>query len=317
MSHPAYHLRPNKAIDRLLMLEAIRYFVPQHKLDGYTYYSLGGPLLEDFQVLHNAMPGMRLVSIEELPQTLKRQKFHQPCGSIKLVESDFKSFLAAEDFSQSKNIVWMDFTGLKYDDIDQFMGLLPKLPCESIVKITLRCDPGIVGRGKLPEQEAFREAFSGVWPGGWTIAGIGSHKDYSAFLLAMMRVASTRALAATTNCFMPISSFYYDDGTKMFTFAGMVVSRPQLADYQEKISGWAFANTDWKRKPDNIDVPTVSAKERLHLQSVFPIKTKIAGTLRKRLGYHLDENRAKSNKFLEQYAIFYRFYPSFIRAANF
>ena len=46
MKQPPYNLRPNKAADRLTLIDAIRFAVKPENLNEYTYYSMGGPTLE-------------------------------------------------------------------------------------------------------------------------------------------------------------------------------------------------------------------------------------------------------------------------------
>ena len=48
MRHPAYHLRPNKAVDRLALINAIKHLPNRESLRKYTYYSLGGPSTRGF-----------------------------------------------------------------------------------------------------------------------------------------------------------------------------------------------------------------------------------------------------------------------------
>ena len=54
MRHPPYHLRTNKAVDRLLLVELLR--VLEANGGPFSYYSLGGPFLEDLRVMdHTAV----------------------------------------------------------------------------------------------------------------------------------------------------------------------------------------------------------------------------------------------------------------------
>ena len=65
MKQPPYHLRPNKAVDRLALVEAIKRLGRMGDLSEYTYYGLGGPYLEDFRLLYELCPEIKMVSIEE------------------------------------------------------------------------------------------------------------------------------------------------------------------------------------------------------------------------------------------------------------
>ena len=74
-----------------------------------------------------------------------------------------------------------------------------------------------------------------------------------------------------------------------------------------------FANLDWK-KPIELDVPFLSTKERLRLQEHLPCPANAGVALSNVLGYLIDNGKKISEKKLEEYAAFYRYYPYFIKA---
>src|SRR5579859_4098219 len=162
MTPPAYHLRTNKAIDRLMFIEAIRRVAPPGELAQYTYYGFGGPYLEDFRLLHENFPAMKMISIEKDAEVYKRQSFHLPTGQIKLRRLDLQSFLARYDSRDKRCVFWLDYTGLEYSQFEEFMLLLTKVSTDSVIKITLRASPGdYVKEGK---DEIFKEKFAAVLP---------------------------------------------------------------------------------------------------------------------------------------------------------
>src|SRR5688572_13337398 len=114
MSHPPYHLRLNKAIDRFILIEEIRKLekISSLSLNAYTYYGLGGPYLEEFRILSELCPDLNMVSIEKDIETLKRQKFHLPCKTLRLESGEMKSFLNNYDAQDEKSIFWLDYTKL-------------------------------------------------------------------------------------------------------------------------------------------------------------------------------------------------------------
>ena len=106
MTVPAYLLRPNKAADRFALMEAIRRLsrLDPKGLEGYTYYGLGGPHLEDFRLLYELYPEISMVSIESAKRNLKRQKFHLPCSSVCLEGVDVSTFISSYKRSSGKSI---------------------------------------------------------------------------------------------------------------------------------------------------------------------------------------------------------------------
>lgn len=104
MSSPAYHLRPNKAADRFALLEAIRRLplLGDGGLEEYTYISLGGPYLEDFRLLYEFCPEMRMESIESNSEVYKRQRFNRPFRKLRLIEEDLSSYISRYDPGEKK-----------------------------------------------------------------------------------------------------------------------------------------------------------------------------------------------------------------------
>jgi hypothetical protein len=308
VKHPAYQLRPNKAVDRLTLIDAIRRLAKFADLSEYTYYALGGPYLEDFRLLYEFYPEIRMVSIEENEETFKRQKFHLPCGTLMLKRAQFKSFLSHYEAKDRKSIFWLDYTGLEYGHFEDFMMLLDKVAANSIVKITLQAEP----KQYLQKGDEFRGKFGALMPNRSADpprvpAGL------ALLVQQMLQIASQNALpSASPLMFLPLSSFFYSDGTGMFTLTGLVCPRTEEANVRRVFATWEFANLDWK-KPRRIDVPMLSTKERLHLQHRLPRKN--AGrALRLALGYLIDKDAPSTEFKLAQYATFHRHFPYFMKA---
>jgi hypothetical protein len=313
VSQPAYHMRPNKAADRLTLIDAIRLVVKPGELSDYTYYSLGGPTLEDFRLIYEFYPEIRMVCVEQNQEIYKRQRFHLPCRfhRLKLEHTSLKSFLAQYEAKDQKSIFWLDYTNLEIGHFDDFMGLLGKVGANSIVKITLSCDPRDY---RKPEQiEDFRKRFENFLPNASDPPP--SQMDKLALLMQeMVQIASQNALpSAMPLMFLPLSSFYYSDGAGIFTLTGVVCQRDEEKVLRKAFKNWHFANLNWK-EPRQINVPSLSTKERLHLQRYLPCSRNAGRTLRRALGYMTDENLKETENRLQQYADFHRYSPYFIKA---
>ncbi|MYA69240.1 hypothetical protein F4009_09095 [Candidatus Poribacteria bacterium] len=64
---------------------------------------------------------------------------------------------------------------------------------------------------------------------------------------------------------------------------------------------------------DKIEVPTLSIKERLHLEKYLPTTKKTGRSLSRALGYKIDDTSNKHIEQLKQYEEFYQYYPYFAR----
>ena len=309
-NHPPYHLRPNKAVDRLTFFEAVRRLEKIAPLDEYTYYGMGGPYLEEFRLLYEFCPQLKMVSIEKDKDTYSRQQRHKPCGTLKLIHQAMGDFVSEFESRDSKSIIWLDHHDLKFNHFGDYIALLSKLPEYSVVKISLRCSPDDY---REPEKEKeFVDTYRALIP---ALPETLPRKsvEFATLLQKMVQVASQQALPAALGMrLQPISSFYYADGVAgMFTLTGIVAGKGNNSLFvREKFSSWEFASLKWA-KPKEINLPQLSTKERLLLQEHLPCdRPKVLG---KTLGYRLAGTNATSSKMLEQYARFHRYFPFFMK----
>jgi hypothetical protein len=316
VKHPPYPLRPNKAVDRYMLIEALKLLARPEDLKGYTYYGFGGPYLEDLRLLHEHFPKIKMVSFEANAQTHKRQFFHAPCSGIRLLRTDFRSFLAQNTFEKSASIFWLDYIDLHYGAFEEFKEVLEKVLPGSVVKVTVRAEPkdydGVSDDGKSKVEE-FKMRFGAVLPSASTAPPM-RFEEFVQLLQQMFQIASQQALpSASGQTFLPIYSSCYSDGTGMFSICGIVCSRDALQENRVKFEDHRIANLDWG-KPTRLNVPFLSTKERLLLQEYLPCPKNAGATLLKALGYFIDDGRKNSERTLQDYANFYRYYPHFIKA---
>jgi len=306
---PAYHLRLNKAVDRLSFIEAIRFLGQLASLSGYTYYCLGGPYLEDCRLLYEFYPEIKMVSVERREEVYKRQIFHLPCGIVDLRHGEFKSFIAQYDPKDRGSIFWLDYTDLEFGNFEAFMALLAKVAANSMIKITLRAEP----RDYLKRPDLFREKFQALMPN--PSANPPATSDAFADLVQQMtQIASQKALPSELpHMFQPVQSFYYSDSTNMFSLTGVVCPRTAQDRVERAFKDLQFANLDWRR-PKNIDLPILTTKERLHIQRLLPCNTGAGRILREALGYLTEDDRQTTEMKLQQYADFHRHFPYFMKA---
>ena len=320
MKQPAYHLRPNKTAERFAFIEALRRLarLSGEGLSNYTYHGLGGPYLEDFRLLYEFYPEIGMVSIENEEETHKRQEFHLPCSTLNLINDDVSSYVARFDPGNRKSVFWLDYTGLEYSCFEDFKVLLATVMEDSMVKITLRSEPRDYwvprrGRQKLRKAREFRAKFEQVMANP-SANPPRSPQGFAYLLQGMLQVAAEQALppAATTVRFLPVSSFYYSDGTRMFTLTGIVCQSTRRSEVERVFGDWEFANLTWAH-PKLIDVPSLSTKERLHLQHLLPCRSATGRTLREALGYLIDDSIEKTEAALERYAEFHKYSPYVLR----
>ncbi len=331
MRHPAYQLRPYKAVDRALLIDILT------KLDGYapfstpdtdyTYYSLGGPFLEDFRVIQQRFPNISLVSIESNLHTFRRQKFQRPSKRIRLVHKSLSDFIT-EMSDSGPCIFWLDYIDNTYARFDEFMKLLSQVGEKSIVKVTLRAEMqdwrlNTEEKEKALSKEVaellekrfleeFRIEYAKVSPSA-VESGMFRENRFPKLLQDMLQIATEKALPAGAGLvFQPLASTRYSDKTQMLSLVGIVCSPNDRNKIANRLKTWRFANLDW-RDPTLISLPVLSIKERLHLEQYLPETNPDGKSLVKALGYNVDEDRQSSIEMMAQYSACHSHYPHFAR----
>lgn len=312
MRHPPYHLRVNKAIDRFLLVEIIDRLKRHCEISDYTYYGFGGPFLEDCRLIHNRCPEIKIVSIEKNEHTFKRQEFHRFSKNLDLKRTDFASFLANFS-SDGKEIFWLDYTNLRLGHFEDFRNILVKVSENSIVKITVRAELPEPSSNGLSAWEEFEQKYGQILPASTRQTAIERLSPFVKLLQDMFQIASQQALPESgESVFQLLDSAHYNDQTEMLSITGMVCNKNDVSEIRRWFKNWAFRNLDWKA-PRKIDVPTLSAKERLHLEKYLPTKAKTGRSLARALGYRIDNSDSGHLEKLKQYEKFYQYYPYFAR----
>ena len=315
MKQPPYHLKVNKAIDRLLLVDILNRLNNRVNLSNYTYYGFGGPFLEDCRLIHDRCPEIQIVSIEKKQQIFKRQEFHCFSKKLNLVPKDLTSFLA--DFSSNGGeIFWLDYTDLKFANFDEFMSVLGEVSKNSIVKITIRAEPlskrGLLLQERNEKLERFQEEYDKIIPRSIQHTDIEKIKDFIKLLQEMLEMAAQEALRESESVFQPLSSSYYKDQTQMLSVTGIVCNKNKVFEIRQWFKDWSFANLTWKNAR-KIDVPILSTKERIHLEKHLPTTKKTGRSLSRSLGYRIDDSDKKHIEKLQQYEEYYQYYPYFAR----
>lgn len=321
----AYHLRPNKAVERALFLDLLnRIGRTSFNISGYQYVGFGGPFMEDFKALHHATRISDMTCIERDAVVQARQKFNCPFDSIKFILSDSSTFL--DSFRPAiPTVAWLDFTspGELKQQLDDTCELVGKLAHGDIFKVTLnasvaalREDPGNIKQHELVSlrKNVFEERVGSDKPS--TIKPDDFKADnYPALLLKALHNAANRGVNNTSLTVQPLTSFAYSDGTAMLTATGILLdpSEIRVDEFPEssRLCHWPFAMLDWKH-PIEINLPVLSLRERMTLEKMQPNGSVLDA--KKVLGDLINPEGIPPQS-VTSFAKFYRIYPEFVRAS--
>jgi len=322
---PPYFLRPNKTVDRFILIEILKNLFKLFNERSYTYYSMAGPFLEDAKLIHQHFPDLPLVSIEKDKEEFKRQKFHKFCSHIKLHEISLEDFLNKFN-PRGCQIFWLDFTDLKYTNFTWFGNLLTLVNNNSIVRITLQCsiddNKRILSLADTKEEkEKIKNEVKSKFEGNYlelisktvTPELFFDEKEYKILLQEMIQIKAQKSLPTASNrIFQILHSSYYRDTTGMLSVTGIVTDLNNLPNIKKQYKSFPFSNLNWG-SPQKIDIPVLSVQERLQIQKHLPSKKKVSTRYLNCLGYRIGYNDTKHTKMMELYSQFHAYYPYFVK----
>lgn len=327
---PAYHLRPNKAVDRLLFIEMIHALELYIPIDKHTYVSLGGPFLEDIRLVAQSFPKLSLVSIEEDVEIYKRQKFHHCSTRLTLRREPFATYLATS-YPTSPTITWADFVDFDRETLTQVSDIARKATPSSMLRVTVRAVSPVFDELRVPRREflpagrakefdAFSEDFQkrftvpdAAYDRSWFSWPAFGEEQYPTLVCQMLNAAIAGACAAPKR-FMPLHACMYSDGTVMLSFTGIFC----LAEHWDETAAY-FAGEGYLAGKaihvEPINVPALTTKERLHLEGLLPTKKRDGRVCQDTLKYLIEGERSERESVyrLEQYERYHRFYPYFAK----
>lgn len=319
-----YQLRPNKATDRELFISLLSRLSGMFKLEDFTYVGLGGPYLEDFRIIHSRLGITDMVCIEVDEDVRQRQEFNKPAPCIRCLENTLENYVASTEFSKPA-IIWFDFTDPKEitHQMECFASTVHQVPHLSVLRITMNANPGSLG-GPKPEEiqtppdgetkdpndsrptlnewrlERFRKKIGGLTPND-TIAGDMSKQNYGKVLLRAVKFAVDRELLQVRHRTVEwLLSTQYADGQPMVTATLIVL--PVDNPLSEILKSWHFISPP--DKPHVLDMPVLSARERLALEA--------SGAPDDCFNFKLPSAGLAKNPY-ECFRRFYRVFPHFAR----
>lgn len=335
----AYHLRMNKAVERMIFIDLlgkIGYLFPLYE---YKYVGFGGPFLEDFKLIHNYLGISYMVSLESDPDVVGRQEFNRPSSCIKLRHTTSEEYINDSNDFDKKLILWLDYSEADElgNQLTEFYDAIGKIKEGSIVKITINAETESLRNAKIEE-----ERFNGCAPAdrmGIIDAvrfdefkkRVGNIKDiidpqnltqedvrknkYPKTLFKMLKTISLKAVEGTQKKIFPLTSFVYADGQTMLTFTGIIIPKTYPDDYEAFLNKTGLSSYEFMLKkvndtPTTIDVPNLSLFEKVYLNKLLPDNSNGIARLIK---FKVDYEKDKSDIKLENYGKYYRYYPNFVK----
>jgi hypothetical protein len=315
---PAYHLRTNKTVERLLFIELLHRLnqglskCDSAPIEKYTYVGLGGPYLEDFNLMHSSFGLRKMISLEKKKWLLTRQVMNQPCSGIDLTAQTTTRFVESLQLGRTPLIAWFDYETQDWkEQMDEFCDLIQKAPSMSVLKVTFSGSTRkLRGQNITERAAAFTEDFGDY--GHFTSGDIKPEKICDTLFQIFRTVIAERAPDAKRRSVRSLASYQYNDGTPMLTSTMIVGPLNKINTVIAGIRNWHFSSINWHR-PKEIAVPALSLREKLAVDQLLPAAH--PRTVINKLGLRFEDRYQDSIDVIARYVQLYRHAPYFAKLA--
>jgi hypothetical protein len=322
-----YHLRQNKAVERILFEEQLKLLsswldtINSLPIERYRYVGFGGPFLEDFKSIHRNLKIVDMTSIENDEHTLRRQEFNKPVSCINLLPEPMNSsdFINKDQFLKA-TILWLDYVNTDYvsqlHDINNAIGKMAEF---DILKVTFNANAANIrtnGLGNIQEQRC--ASFGDLIPNEYLPEDLDpddfTHKNFHKVLSKTIQNALDNGLLHRQHLKAKIlSSFVYKDGQKMLTLSCILLSDESLTDFTQNSSftNWEFYYD--KGHIFDISLPSLSVRERVEIERLLPNGDLDA--IKEYLGYRIADRDEDNDLLLKNFIDYHARFPWFGKIA--
>ncbi len=301
-----YLLRPNKNIERKLIVEALTEIKEPFEISDYSYIGMGSMWFVDFILVHKILNIQKMFSIERAEYE-KRADFNKPYDCIKIVPGETTKVLPDMSALRQKAVIWLDHdTGLANGPaLEDTRIVCEKAPIGSIFILTVNADHDKIKgkKGKYTRLDALRRLAGDFVPINTKDSDIrvGTYPILLAKII-FSRIKSALKKSGRREEFYPLFNILYADGAPMITISGMFVDD----DYKRRLIDCRLSDKfDYIKgeTPFVINVPHLTIKEKIELDRILPREKAPTSDEMEKLGLRDDQ--------LKSYHELYRYYPMF------
>lgn len=262
-----YSLRPNKSVERKLIVRLLAEIDQKAKLGikSYSYIGLGSMWFVDFVLVHRTFEISSLISIEREESRKTRAEFNRPYSCVRVEPGDTTKVFPTLITKHPKCIVWLDYddelSDFMFEDIETFCrGCMPGsifLASVNANLSSLRQDHKTL---ESQAAELRRIAGSENVPADAEIRL--SRNSFPALVneILLTKMQSFSLLARRELKFVPLANFGYSDGVPMATCGGLVATQEQ----ESVLVGMS------KSRYEHLAMPQLTHKEKLELDRHMP-----------------------------------------------
>lgn len=271
-----YMLRPNKNVERKLILATLKKLQTQFDISRYRYVGFGSMWFSDFVLMHKALGIDDMVTIESQKSRERRVEFNKPFACISVRMEDAATALG-EVLDAKPSIVWLDYDGpLKNamtGDIETAVGAMSS---GSMLLVTVNAMVDQLKNKKLEDEELSPEDYlADICDDKGLVAQKGrlTRNDFPALAAEIVHQRLKAAvLDKKPGCeYVPIWTYRYADDADMVTVGGMIADAADRTKFDN--SGVATMPFVTGGALFDIDLPILTEKEKRALDKLLPSAT--------------------------------------------
>lgn len=268
-----YMLRPNKNVERKLILATLKTLQSQFDIPNYRYVGFGSMWFADFVLMHKSLGICDLITIENQKSREKRVEFNKPfaCISVRMEEAA----TALGDVLDAKpSIVWLDYDGpLKNaatGDIETAVGAMSS---GSILLVTVNAMVDQLKNKKVEDDELSPEDYLAYICDDKALVAQKDRLTRNDFPPLAAEIIHNRIKSAVLDkkpdCeYVPIWSYRYADDADMITVGGLIANAADRAKFDT--SGAAALPVVTGTTLFDIELPILTEKEKRALDKLLP-----------------------------------------------
>ena len=305
-----YTLRPNKNVERKLIIECLLGLNSAFDFSKYFYIGLGSMWFVDFILMHRHLLIQDMVSIEK--DSAKRAEFNRPYDIVTVEEGDTTKVLPTLPMERKKSIVWLDYDqGLQSPVLQDTETVCKRVGTGSVLLVTMNANL-LSLRGQkdehnreISEEQVLRRFGHDLIPSPLASTVL-TADGYPLFLgqILIEHIRRTLRRSGRAETFSPMFNYSYRDNARMITVGGMITNETDRVLLETGLARLALEYVT-KERQFVISVPHLTFKEKLALDQILPSALAPTEGAVDALGFSLKEKQR------DGYHRFYRFYPTF------
>lgn len=267
-----YDLRPAKQVERRMIIDALGRLMNAHlPIRDYQYTGFGSVYFVDFLLMYKLVGIRRFLSVEYDRDISKRVQFNKPFSQIDIRMDPVADVIP--DLSRDlQHILWLDYDDrLRRGMLEDTSAAAFQLSPGSLLLVTVDAEDSRDDASPEDRHNYFVEESGEYLPYNFELSWCTPTRLADTNLRILQNAIDSGLSPRSDVSFYPMFKFVYADGHEMVTIGGLIGN-----DSHGKVidgcnwSGAPYLRRNHSESPYRIEVPRLTRKERLYLDTYMP-----------------------------------------------